>query len=72
MVSSKINITTELLQRLQNLLTRPELITKALVFTQACNMSFHQKLEPIQYNVSFAVTSGIRGAYEEKLYRELV
>ena len=34
-------------------------------------MSFHHKLESIQYNVSLAITGLIRGTSKEKLYQEL-
>ena len=34
-------------------------------------MSFHQKLESIQYNACLAVTGAIRGTSKEKLYQEL-
>ena len=34
-------------------------------------MSFHQKLESIQYNACLAITGAIRGTSEEKLYQEL-
>ena len=34
-------------------------------------MSFHQKLEFIQYNACFAITGAIRSASKEKLYQEL-
>ena len=62
MVSGKISKTIGLLRKLQNLLPRAALITiyKAFIrphldygdvlYDQACNMSFHQKLESIQYN----------------------
>ena len=34
-------------------------------------MSFHHKLEAIQYNACLAITSAIRGTSKEKLYQEL-
>ena len=34
-------------------------------------MSFHQKLESVQYNVWLVITGAIRGTSEEKLYQEL-
>ena len=37
----------------------------------ACNVSFHQKLEPIQHNVTSALTEAIRGTFREKLYHKL-
>ena len=38
---------------------------------QACNMSFHQTLEYIQYNACLAITAVIQGTSKEKLYQEL-
>ena len=35
------------------------------------NMSFHHKLESIQYNACLAITGAIRGTSKEKLYQEL-
>ena len=80
MVSGKINKTIRLLRKLQNLLPRAALITiyKAFIrphldygdilYDQAYNMSFHQKLESIQYNACLAITGAIRGTSKEKLY----
>ena len=34
-------------------------------------MSFHQKLESIQYNACLAITGAIRGTSKEKLYQEI-
>ena len=34
-------------------------------------MSFHQKLEFIQYNACLAITGTIRGTSKEKLYQEI-
>ena len=34
-------------------------------------MSFHQKLESIQYNACLAITGTIRGTLKEKLYQEI-
>ena len=82
-VLSKKNITIGLLRKLQNLLPREALITiyKAFVrphldygdvlFDQAFNASFHEKLESIQYNACLALTGTIRGTSKEKLYQEL-
>ena len=38
---------------------------------QACNDSFHQKPESIQYNAALAITEAIRGTSSEKLYQKL-
>ena len=34
-------------------------------------MSFHHKLESVQYNPCLALTGAIRGTSKEKLYQEL-
>ena len=82
-VQSKTNKTVGLLRKLQNTLPRQALITiyKAFIrphldygdilYDQAYNASFHQKLEKIQYNACIAITGGIRGTSKEKIYREL-
>ena len=82
-VLSKTNRTIGLLRKLQNLLPREALIIiyKAFVrphldygdvlFDQAFNASFHEKLESIQYNACLALTGTIRGTSKEKLYQEV-
>ena len=82
-VSNKIRKTVRLLRKLQNILPRPAflIIYKCLrphldygdiMYDQAYNLSFHQKLESIQYNAALALTGAIRGSSREKLYQELV
>ena len=68
---------------MQNLLPRTGLITlyKTFVLThldygdilydEAHNASFHQKLEFLQYNACLAMTGAIRGSSRGKLYQEL-
>ena len=82
-VSLKISKTLGLLRKLHNLLPRSALITKYeafvrpyldygdILYDQACNMSFHHKLESIQYNVCLAITDAILSTSKEKLYQEL-
>ena len=41
------------------------------IYDQTHNLSFHEKLESIQYNVVLALTGLIRGSSREKLYQEL-
>ena len=50
---------------------RPHLDYGDVIYDQAYNVSFHQKLESIQYNSALAITSAIRGTSTEKLYNEL-
>ena len=80
MVSLKISKTLGLLRKLHNLLPRSALITiyktfvrphldyGDILYDQAYNMSFHHKLESIQYNACLAITGAIRGTSKEKLY----
>ena len=82
-VLCKINKTIGLIRKLQNLLPRTALITlyKAfvrphldygdIIYDQAHNASFHQKLESLQYNACLAITGAIRCSSREKLYQEL-
>ena len=82
MVSFEIKKALGLLQIVQNLLPRSALITIYKVFVrahldygdihydQAYNMTFHQKLESIQYSASLAINGAIRGTSKEKLYQE--
>ena len=51
---------------------RPHLDHGDVIYDQAYNVSFHQKLESIQYNSSLAITGTIRGTSAEKIYNELV
>ena len=51
---------------------RPHLYYGDVIFDEAFNKSFHQRLEPIQYNAAMAIIGDIRGTSEEKLIRNLV
>ena len=42
-----------------------------IIYDEAYNATFHQKLESIQYNACLAITGAIRGTSREKLYQEL-
>ena len=69
-VSNKISKTIGLLWKLQNILPRPALLTiykcfirphldyGDIIYDQAYNLSFHQKVESIQYNNSFSLNQG--------------
>ena len=82
-IPTKVNKATGLLQKLQKTLQRLVLITmnKALVrahldhgnmiYDEAYNKRFHQKLESIQYNACLALSGAIRGLSREKLCHEL-
>ena len=72
-ISVKTNKTLYLLRKLQNLLLRPALIALYksfvrpnldygdIIYEQAINSSFHEKLKSIQYNASLAITGDIKG-----------
>ena len=42
-----------------------------VIFDQAYNKSFHEKLENFQYSTLLAIIGAIRGTSKEKLYQEL-
>ena len=77
-----MNRTINLLQKFQQVLPRPSLITiyKAFIrphldygdikFDQASHNSFHQILESIQFNAFLAITGVIRGTPKEQLYNK--
>ena len=78
-----VNRTIGLMRKLQSVLPRITLVTiyKAFVrphldygdilYDQAFNNFFHDRLESIQYNACLAITGAIRGMSREKLYQEL-
>ena len=71
-VLNKVSKTIGLLSKLQKILPRPPLITiyksfirphvdyGDIIYNQVYNVSFHQKIESIQYN-ALAITGAIRG-----------
>ena len=79
----KVNKTIGLLLKLHNTLPRLlfaynlQVIYKThlnygdIIYDQAYNVLFHQKLESIQYNSALAIAGTIRGTSTEKLYNEL-
>ena len=78
-----MNRTIRLLRKFQKILPRSSLITiyKAfirphldygdVIFDQAINKSFHERLKSIQYNAAVAITGAIRETSKEKLYQKL-
>ena len=50
---------------------RPDLDYGDILYDQAYNISFHHKLESIQYNACLAITGAMRGTSKEKPYKEL-
>ena len=79
MMTTKINKTIGLLRKLQNFSPRTALITVYkdfvrphldygyILFDQAFDLSFHQKLESIQYRACLAVTGAIPGISRENI-----
>ena len=51
-------------------LVRPNLDYCDMIYDEAYNEWFHQKLESIQYNACLALSGPIRGSSREKLYYE--
>ena len=82
-ILNKVNKTIGLLRKLHNTLPRlpllaihkpfirPHIDYGEIIYDVAYNVSFHQKLESIQYNSALATTSAIRRTSTEKLYNEL-
>ena len=82
-IFNKVNKTIGLLRKLHHILLRSPLLTiyksfirphldyGEIIYDQAYNISFHQKLDSIQYNAALAITGDIRGISKEKLYDEL-
>ena len=80
-VSNKITKTIGFLRKLQNILPMPALLTiyrcfvrphldyGHIIYDQAFNLSFHQKLESIQYNAALTLTGAIRGSSREVVSR---
>ena len=82
-IFNKVNKTIGLLHKLRNTLPklpsftiyksfiRPHLDYGDITYDQPYNVSFHQKLESIQYNSALAITGATRGMSTEKLYNNL-
>ena len=80
MILNKVNKTVGLLHKLHNILPRSALLTiyksfirphlhyGDIIYYQAYDASFHQKLELLRYNACLATTGAIRGTSREKLY----
>ena len=76
---SKVNKSIGLLRKLHHILPisplltiyksfiRPHLDYGDIIYDQAYNASFPQKLDSIQYNAALAITGAIRGTSKEKL-----
>ena len=72
-----------LLRKFQQILPRSSLLTiyktfirsqldyADIIYDQAYNSAFHDKLESIQYNACLAITGAIIGASIEKTYQDL-
>ena len=83
MILNKVNKTIGLLRKLHNILPRSALLTicKSLIrphldygdiiYDQAYDALFHQKLELLQHNACLAITGAIRETSKGKVYEEL-
>ena len=82
-VLKRISKTVGLFRKFQGILPRTSLITiyksfvrphldyGGIIYNQAFNESFHQRIESIQYNAAAAIIGAIRGTSSKKLYQEL-
>ena len=82
-VRNKVSKTIGLIRKFQKILPRPPLITiyksfirspldyENIIYDQAYNVFFHQKIEFSQYNTALAITGAVRGISREKFYHEL-
>ena len=52
-------------------LVRPHIDYGDMIYDEAYNKRFYQKLDSIQYNFCLALSAAIRGSSSEKLYHEL-
>ena len=77
-ITRKISKTKGLLRNFQQILPRSSLLTICktfirsqldyadIIYDQACNPAFHDKLESIQHNACLAITGAIKGTSTEK------
>ena len=82
-ITQKISEAMSLLCRFQPILRRSSLLNMYkkfvrsqldfadVIYNQAYNSSFHERLESLQYNACLEITGAIRGTSSEKLYQEL-
>ena len=82
-ITKKISKTMGLLRKFQQILPRSTLLTiyktfvrsrldyADIIYDQAYNSAFYDKLESIQYNSCLAITGAITGTSTEKIYQEL-
>ena len=82
-ITKKISKAMGLLRKFQQTLPRSILLTiyktfircrldyADIIYIQAYNSVFHDKLESIQYNACLAITGAIRGTSTEKIYQQL-
>ena len=83
-IIQKTSKTMDQLHRFQPILPRSSLLTTCktfirsqldlvdIIYDQAFNSTFHEKLESFQYNACLAITGAIRKTSLEKLFQELV
>ena len=84
-ISNSVNKTIGLFRKLQSILPtsslliiyksfiRPLFDYGDIIYDQACNASFHQRIKSLLYNAALAITGTIKGSSSrEKLFQELV
>ena len=80
----KVNKTIDLLQQFQSTLPRPSLLTiyksfirphldyEDIIYDQAYNASFQQKVENTKHNATLPITGAVCATSKEKLFEERV
>ena len=68
---AKCFATTGINEALMKAFLRPYLNYEKVIYDEAYNETFHQKLESIQYNAYLALSRAIRGSSRQKNYQEL-
>ena len=66
MTLSKISLLT-----IYKSFVRPRLNYADIIYNKPCIEAFKRKFEAVQFNPRLAITGGMRGTYQERLYREL-
>ena len=65
------NLLRLVLITMYNAFVRPHLDYGNIIYDEAYNKTFYQKLESAQCNACLALSGAIRGSSREKLYRKL-
>ena len=65
------NLPRPVLMTMYKAFVRPHLDYGDIIYDEAFNETFHQKLESIQYSACVALSEAIRGSSREKIYHQL-